>query len=66
MKSFNKITKGLRKTISQLESLGTYNAKESELLEEKIRAYQVTITDLGDEGLRAQDTATKLKALIGD
>lgn len=62
--TFESITSGLRKTITQLEALTEINDQKSVALFVQIAAQQQTIRDLTSEKNRAASTASKLKSLI--
>lgn len=73
MRKFNSITKGLRKIIAKLESLDQRNAKEADnkeksiiTLQQEIAQQELEIDGLLSEGVRATETAGKLRALIGE
>lgn len=64
MKSFDKITANLRKTVIQLKSLSEYNEKESQVRDKQIASLEVAKQDLDAEKARADAVALKLEELL--
>lgn len=64
--TFSSITRGLRKTISQLEKLVITNNTTSVKFHKVISEHVAKIGDLDTEASRAGATAGKLRELIGE
>lgn len=64
--TFQSITSGLRKTISKLEKLTNQNNTKALDLSKKIADHHATISTLDTEAIRAGNTASKLRDLIGE
>ena len=64
MKTYNKITRTLQKTVSRLRSLAARNTTDAVSVEERAANLIGQANDLNRESARATTTADKIEALL--